>query len=166
MRYIFAVYLVKIHSAVLYLLNGQGGELFNPGDLEGQGHPYSIGFFAPMTWEKYLVWIWWKFIQQFITYRVDKAVTCLTPVTLKSSSRSPIFNKVLGPYEIHTWCEFGENLFSGSFTYCADKVVNCLTLVTLKVKVTHIHLLSGQGVTTDLEGQLTLKVKVMVTHIQ
>jgi hypothetical protein len=44
------VNLVKIHSAVLYLLCGQGCELFDPGDLEGQGqgHPYSIGFFAPM----------------------------------------------------------------------------------------------------------------------
>ena len=48
MRYIFAVYLGKIHSAVLYILSRQGGELFDPGDLEGQGHPNSIGFFDPM----------------------------------------------------------------------------------------------------------------------
>jgi hypothetical protein len=34
------------------LLGGQGGGLFDPGDLDGlgQGHPYSIGFFAPMRY--------------------------------------------------------------------------------------------------------------------
>jgi hypothetical protein len=43
---------VKIHSSVLYLLSGQGGEVLVPGDLEdqGQGHSHLLGSLAPMRY--------------------------------------------------------------------------------------------------------------------